>query len=83
MGRLSLPVSLVLNVAGVIAPLGDLADPQVGVHRGGVEGVIEHFKAPGEQTCGFQYRKVCHRWLSSRSIDNASLAKTPRWLAGD
>lgn len=26
-GRLSLPVSLALNIAGVIAPLGDLANP--------------------------------------------------------
>lgn len=82
-GRLSLPVSLALNAAGVIAPLGDLADTQVGVHCGSVEGVIEHFKAPGEQICAFQYRKVCHRWLSSRSIDKATLAKTPRWSVGD
>jgi hypothetical protein len=82
-GRLSLPVGLTLNAAGVIGPFGDLADPQVGVHRGRVDGVIEHFKAPGEQICGFQYRKVCHRWLSSRSIDKATLAKTPRWSAGD
>jgi hypothetical protein len=49
---------LALNVAGVIAPLGDLANPQVGVHHGSVEGVIEHFKAPGEQICAFQYRKA-------------------------
>lgn len=82
-GQLGLPVGLALNAAGVIAPLGDLADPQVGVHHGSVEGVIEHFKAPGEQICAFQYRKVCHRWLSSRRIDKATLAKTPRWSAGD
>jgi hypothetical protein len=82
-GRLRLPVGLALNAAGVIAPLGDLADPQVDVHHGSVEGVIEHFKAPGEQICAFQYRKVCHRWLSSRSIDKATLAKTPRWSADD
>jgi hypothetical protein len=82
-GRLGLPVGLALNAAGVIAPLGDLADPQVGVHHGSVEGVIEHFKAPGEQICAFQYRKICHRWLSSRSINKATLAKTPRWSAGD
>lgn len=78
-GRLGLPVSMSLNAAGVIAPLGDLADPQVGVHRGSIGGVIERFKAPREQICGFQYRKVCYRWLSSRNIDKATLAKTPRW----
>ncbi|RFU25268.1 hypothetical protein B7463_g11075, partial [Scytalidium lignicola] len=82
-GRLGLPISLALNAAGVIAPLGDIADPQVGVHRGSVEGAVEHFEAPGEQICAFQYRKVCHRWLSSRSIDKTTLAKTPRWSAGD
>lgn len=82
-GRLGLPVGLALNAAGVIAPLGGLTDPQVGVHHGSIEGFIGHFKAPGEQICAFQYRKVCHRWLSSQSIDKAKLAKTPRWSAGD
>jgi hypothetical protein len=52
-GRLGPPVGLALNAAGVIAPLGDLANPQVGVRHGSVEGVIEHFKAPGEQICAF------------------------------
>jgi hypothetical protein len=60
-GRLGLPVNLTLNVTGVIAPLKDLVDLQVSVHRGSMEGVIERFKAPGEQICGFQYRKVCYR----------------------
>lgn len=31
----------------------------------------------------FSIGKFCHRWLSSRSIDKATLAKTPRWSAGD
>jgi hypothetical protein len=82
-GRLSLPIGLALNTTGVIAPLRDLANPQVDVYHRGIEGVIEHFKAPREQICAFQYQKVCHRWLSSRSIDKATLAKTPRWSAGD
>jgi hypothetical protein len=51
--RLSLSVGLALNIAGVIAPLGDFADTQVNVYCGSVEGVIEHFKAPGEQICAF------------------------------
>jgi len=82
-GRVRLPIGLAMNAAGVTAPLGDLVNPQVGAHQGSVEGFIEHFKAPGEQICAFQYRKVCHRWLSSRSIDKTMLAKTPRWSAGD
>ena len=83
MGRLGLPISLALNIAGVIAPLGDLTNPQVGVYRGSLEGVIKYFKAPREQICAFQYRKVYYRQLSSRSINKATLAKTPRQSIGD
>ncbi|KIN02768.1 hypothetical protein OIDMADRAFT_40618 [Oidiodendron maius Zn] len=56
-GRLSLPVGLALNAAGVIAPLRDHINPQVGFYYIGIEGIIEHFKAPGEQIYTFQYRK--------------------------
>jgi hypothetical protein len=48
-GRLDLPVGLTPNAGGVLAPVGDLADPQVSGHRGSVERVIQRFKAPGEQ----------------------------------
>lgn len=82
-GQLGLPIGLALNAAGVIAPMGDLADPQLGVHRGSVKGAIEQYKTHGDYICGFQYRKVRHRWLSSRNIDNAMLANTPRWSAWD
>jgi hypothetical protein len=82
-GQISLPVGLSLNTAGVIAPFGDLVDPQVGGHRGSEAAVAEQFLAPGEQISAVQYRKVCHRWLSSKDIDKATLAKVPRWSAGD
>ncbi|CAF9931584.1 MAG: hypothetical protein GOMPHAMPRED_005961 [Gomphillus americanus] len=81
--QVGLPVGLALNAAGIIAPLGGLADPQLGASSGSSQGVVQQFEAPGEQVCGFQYRKVCHRWLSSKNIDNASLAKTSHWSVGD
>jgi hypothetical protein len=82
-GQISLPVGLSLNAAGVLAPLGDLLDPSVGVHHRKANGVAEQFVAPGEQICAFQYRKVCHRWLSSKSIEKATLDKVPRWAPED
>ena len=82
-GQISLPVALSLTAAGVIAPLGDLLDPTVGVHHGKANEVAEQFVAPGEQICAFQYRKICHRWLSSKSIDKATLSKVPQWVSGD
>jgi hypothetical protein len=51
--RLGLPVSLTLNAAGVIAPLRNLTNPQVGVYRGSVKGVIRRFKAFKEQIYSF------------------------------
>jgi hypothetical protein len=81
--QISLPVALSLNAAGVIAPLGDLLDPSVSVQYGKANEVAEQFVAPGEQICAFQYRKICHRWLSSKSIDKATLSKVPQWASGD
>ncbi|KAN0069271.1 hypothetical protein V8E54_012286 [Elaphomyces granulatus] len=33
------------------------------------------FVAPGGQICALEYRKVCHRWLSSKRIDKSRLSK--------
>jgi hypothetical protein len=82
-GQAGPPVGLSLNTAGVVAPLGNLVDPQVGTQRASEDGVAEQFLAPGEQICAVQYRKVCHRWLSSKTIGQVTLAKAPRWSAGD
>lgn len=48
-----MPVGLTLNIAKVIAPLEDLADPQVSVHRESIKKVIKRFKAFRKQICGF------------------------------
>lgn len=82
-GYIGLPVGLSLTAVGIVAPLGDIIDPRIGTHRREADGVLEQFLAPGEQICALQYRKVCHRWLSSKKMDKASLAKVPRWTAGD
>jgi len=82
-GQISVPVGLSLSAVCAIAPFGNIVDPSVGGHHQVVEGGRIQFLAPGEQVCALQYRKVCHRWLSSRTIDKIFLSKVPRWAAYD
>ena len=82
-GQINLPVSLSLSAVGLIAPLGNIVDPRVGGQRQIVEGVQTQFLVPGEQVCALQYRKVRHKWLSSRTINNSSLSKNPQWASTD
>jgi hypothetical protein len=82
-GQASLPAGLSLNVATVQAATGDLTGSQADSSHGSEAGVVEQFIVPGEQICAIQYRKIRHRWLSSKNIDKATLAKEPRWFAGD
>lgn len=80
-GQLALPASLSLAAAGVVAPLGNLIDTAVGANRENLNGAQSHFMAPGEQVCALQYRKVHHKWLSSKMVDTLRLSKAPRWLS--
>jgi hypothetical protein len=80
-GQIRLPVGLSLAAAGVIVPLGNLIDPSVSGDRLDLEGAQAQFIAPGEQVCALQYRKICHRWLSSKDIDKSRLSKTPQWYS--
>ena len=82
-GALELPVGLSLAAAGVVAPLGDSINPEIGLRREEGSGISEQFIAPGEQVCALQYRRVRYRFLSSKKIENASLAKSPRWAVLD
>jgi hypothetical protein len=74
-GQIKLPVGLSLAAAGVILPLGDLVDPRVSGHLQSSNTARSQFIAPGEQVCAVQYRKVCHRWLSSKDIGKSRLSK--------
>ncbi|KAI9779880.1 MAG: hypothetical protein M1816_003327 [Peltula sp. TS41687] len=82
-GQFALPVGLSLTAIGAIAPLGNIVDPSLAGQHQVIQGEEVQFVATGEQVCALQYRKVCHRWLSSRKIDEASLSKAPRWTAYD
>jgi hypothetical protein len=78
-GQIHVPVSLSLAAFGVVAPLGEIIDPSVGGNNDCVDNTQTSFRAPGEQVCAFQYRKIRHRWLSSKSADSFRLSKSPRW----
>jgi len=77
--QINVPASLFLATAGVITPLGNAIDPNVSVHRQGLDKEQSQFVAPGEQVCALEYRKVCHRWLSSKRVDKSRLSKVCHW----
>lgn len=78
-GNVALPVSSALLASGAIVPFGDLADPRLAGSSGRAESLQRQFVAQGEQIIAVQYRKIRFRFLSSKSIDKATLAKEPRW----
>jgi hypothetical protein len=80
-GQIKSSLGLILAAISAVAPLGNIVDPHVNGHHQVIEGGQIQFVAPGEQICALQYRKVCHRWLSSRRIDKAFLSKNPRWVS--
>ena len=82
-GELTLPVGLTLAAVGVIAPLETVIDPGLKGHRTASDGAKTQFIIPGEQICALQYRKVSHRWLSSKKIANLKISKAPRWTVGE
>jgi hypothetical protein len=82
-GQIKAPVGLSLTAAGVIAPLGSILDPGVSVHQQVLDGFQSRFVARGEQVCALEYRKVCHRWLSSKHVDNCRLSNMHQWTSMD
>lgn len=80
-GKVQIPVSLSLAAAGIIVPLGNLIDPSVTGEQQAGNKALAQFVAPGEQVCAVQYRKISHRWFSSRDLDNSRLSNTSRWVS--
>ncbi|KAM6517225.1 hypothetical protein FSOLCH5_008188 [Fusarium solani] len=78
-GQTTAPATLSLAATGAIAPIGGLLDPSVGIRQQGLDGATSQFVAPGEQVCAFEYRKLCHRWLSSKHVDNSRLSGVRQW----
>jgi hypothetical protein len=77
-GQINLPITSAFAMAGV-TPIGNIMDPSVEANRHDLESSQSHFVTSGEWVCAFQYRKLQHRWLSSRAIDTSRLSKVPRW----
>lgn len=74
-GQINLPVSAITGVV----PIGDIIDPSIRGNQHDLDSSQSHFVATGQQVCAFQYRKLRHRWLSSKAIDTSRLSKVPRW----
>jgi hypothetical protein len=74
-GRINLPVSAMTGVV----PISSIIDPSIRGDQHKLDSSQSHFIASGEQVCAFQYRKLRHRWLSSRTVDTSELSKVPRW----
>src|SRR2546423_3606683 len=77
--QLSLPVTAAIAGAGVIVPLGDIADPEIAADNSKTKSLQRRYVAIGEQVCAVQYRKVRFKWFSSRDLDAAALEKDTRW----
>jgi hypothetical protein len=78
-GKVVMPISTALATSGVVVPFGDLADPGLAGSSGRAEDQQRQFVAQGEQIIAVQYRKVCFRFFSSKSVDKATLAREARW----
>ncbi|KAK0649104.1 hypothetical protein B0T16DRAFT_507676 [Cercophora newfieldiana] len=85
-GEIVLPVGMALaSAAGVAGPvvssaLGEVLDPSVMMEAMEADGEAQRCVFRGEQVCAVEYRKVRHRWLSSRDLDKARLSeRVCRW----
>ncbi|KAL2169483.1 hypothetical protein VTG60DRAFT_6027 [Thermothelomyces hinnuleus] len=78
-GRLNIPVSTALAAGGIPLPVGGITDPQFEAEYEKSRGGTVRFEAPGERVSALQYRKVSFKWLSSRNLDKATLAKDNVW----
>lgn len=77
--QLEIPVTTSLAAAGIMLPLGDIADPGVAGNNLKKQGIQRRFIATGEQICAVQYRRIRFKWFSSRDLDRAVLEKENRW----
>lgn len=78
-GRTEIPVNLSLAAAGIVMPVGGMADAGISVSQQGVAGAKSQYDAPGEQVWAVEYRELCHKWLSTKHIDNFRLSSVRQW----
>jgi hypothetical protein len=77
--EMNLPAALSLAAAGIVLPLATPLDPGVGAQRKARDSSRSEFVVPGEQVCALQYRKVRHKWLSSKRLNKARLSAMRQW----
>ena len=84
-GQVNVPVGLSLAAAGLVVPFAGLIDPGIHSQYQSFDGTQSEFLVPGEQVCALQYRKISHKWLSSRVMDPLRLSPTRYWscMEGD
>jgi hypothetical protein len=78
---IEVPIGAALT-GGALAAVDQAGVTDVGVnaHGGRLSGESISFIAPGERVVGVQYRKVKFKAFSEKSIDNATLERSPnRW----
>ena len=82
-GKIVLPIGMSVPVtAGLVMPLplslgnGNGPEPALAVDGMGAEEAVERGVFRGEQVCALEYRRVRHRWLSSREdlVDGSTLS---------
>ncbi|KAJ5263640.1 hypothetical protein N7478_011245 [Penicillium angulare] len=78
-GNLTFPVSAALAATGVVIPLGNLIDPSIGSSHERSKDHRRQSIIQGEQIVAVQYRRIKFKFLSSKSIDKATLEKGTRW----
>ncbi|KAK4246223.1 hypothetical protein C7999DRAFT_33356 [Corynascus novoguineensis] len=65
-GHISVPTSLSLTAAGVVALPGAVVDPKVALRQQFLDGAQSQFVVDGEQVCALEYRKVTHGRTTAR-----------------
>jgi hypothetical protein len=80
-GAVRVPVELSLAAVSAVVPFAGLFDPSLHGSYQGVKKAESQFVAPGEKVCALQYRKIPHKWLSSRRRPDLSrLEKSRLWF---
>lgn len=72
-----------IGASDIVVQCGDLVDHGLTGSGGRAEDQQRQFVAQGEKIIAVQYRKVSFKFLSSKSVDKATLAKEARWVRYD
>ena len=79
-GRVEIP-DISTTVAGLPILFIEGIEPSVGEDLNRSQNIKTCFTAPGEYICALQYRKVQHKWLSRKRLEELQFSKSPRWIS--